>query len=99
MYGAFRSIVTKPECTAEVKAFLVEDGAWSLVNESGTVRFDVYQDQEDPARVWVYEAYADPEAFQAHRGGASFAKFFDDILPRCSASAVERSMRWSYSIE
>ena len=99
MYGIFWSIVAKPEHKAEVVAFLMEDGAWSLANEPGTLRFDVYVDAQDPNRIWAYEAYADPGAFQVHRGGEYFAKWFADIMPRCIEGGVEPSMRFAYSVE
>jgi autoinducer 2-degrading protein len=99
MYGVFWSVLTRPAHKTEVAAFLLEDGSWSLANEPGTLRFDIYEDQAEPARIWVYEAYTDPDAFQAHRGGVYFAKFFNDVMPRCCEGGVQPAMRWTYSID
>ncbi len=57
------------------------------------------RDAQDPNRLWVYEAYADPEAFQVHRSGDYFAKWAQEILPRCIVGSVEPAMRWAYSLE
>lgn len=98
MYGIFWSVLAKPEHKAEVVAFLTEDAAWSLSNEAGTLRFDIYEDSQDQNRVWVYESYADPNAFQLHRSGEYFVKWADDISKRCILGGVEPAMRWSYSV-
>jgi (4S)-4-hydroxy-5-phosphonooxypentane-2,3-dione isomerase len=37
------------------------------INEPGNLRFDVLQDSEIPTRFYIYEAYTDNEAVQAHK--------------------------------
>src|SRR5262249_42250414 len=52
---------------------LTADGEGSLRNEPGTVRFDLYEDEEQPGRFILLEAYADEAAFDAHMRGPYFA--------------------------
>jgi autoinducer 2-degrading protein len=47
----------------------------SLANEPGTLRFDLIADESDRHRFYVYEAYDDVEAFNAHSEGDVFQSF------------------------
>ena len=51
-----------------------EHGRVASETEPGLVRFDVHQDQADPNRIVLYEAYASPEAHAAHVEGESHKK-------------------------
>lgn len=48
------------------------DGRGSLPNEPGTLRFDIYEDSEEPGRFYLNEAFEDEAAFQAHMTGAYY---------------------------
>jgi autoinducer 2-degrading protein len=48
-----------------------EHGRVAAATEPGLVRFDVHQDQADPARIVLYEAYASDAAHAAHVAGGS----------------------------
>jgi quinol monooxygenase YgiN len=52
-----------------------------LRDEPGTLRFDILRPAE---KLMLYEVYADEAAFQAHRNGASVARFQEEAaaIPR-----------------
>jgi autoinducer 2-degrading protein len=43
--------------------------------EPGNVRFDVLQQEQDPARFMLYEAYRTPDDFAAHQRTPHYLKF------------------------
>ncbi|MEU6624801.1 putative quinol monooxygenase [Streptomyces litmocidini] len=57
----------------------LEDGRQSLAHEPGTRAFDLVADAEDPDRFYLYEAYDDEAAFDAHCQGPYFARFFETV--------------------
>jgi len=59
-------IRVKPEFVDQFKQATVENARHS-VKEPGIARFDVLQQQEDPTRFVLVEAYRTPEAPAAHR--------------------------------
>jgi len=61
-----------------IKAGL-EDGRESVANETGTLRFEVIKDEENPNRFYLNEAYYNEAAFNIHAKGPYFEKFFEDI--------------------
>ena len=48
-----------------------EHGRVAAATEPGLVRFDVHQDEADPTRIVLYEAYASDAAHAAHVAGNS----------------------------
>ena len=48
-----------------------EHGRVASETEPGLLRFDVHQDQADPNRILLYEAYASDEAHATHVEGES----------------------------
>ncbi len=82
---------------ARVRSGRVEDFlAATLVNaraslgEPGVLRFDVIQDQDDPAHVVLVEVYRDADASAAHKLTAHYAAWRDAVAemmaePRASA--------------
>jgi autoinducer 2-degrading protein len=55
------------------------DGVGSTNLEPGCLRFDVYQDISDPTKLWLYEVYVNPEAFQFHTTTPHIAKWRDTV--------------------
>ena len=55
------------------------DGIGSTWNEPGCLRFDVYQNIDQPAELWLYEVYANPEAFQYHTTTPHIEKWRDTV--------------------
>jgi (4S)-4-hydroxy-5-phosphonooxypentane-2,3-dione isomerase len=71
-----------------VRPGLVEDFlAATLLNaraslaEPGVLRFDVLQDQADPAHVVLTEVYRDEEASAAHKLTPHYAAWRDSVAP------------------
>jgi autoinducer 2-degrading protein len=56
-----------------------EDGRNSGLNERGTRRFELIRDEDNPSRFYLYEVYDDRAAFDRHRSGPYFKKFFEII--------------------
>ena len=60
-----------PAHVEEVIAAYKEHGRVAAATEPGLVRFDVHQDQAEPTRIILYEAYAGDAAHAAHVAGDS----------------------------
>jgi quinol monooxygenase YgiN len=73
----------EPAHRQELLDALLAHGRACVPHEPGTLRFDVLQDDADPNRLYLYEAYADSDAFRAHAAGASHQ----------AATAVLRDLR------
>jgi (4S)-4-hydroxy-5-phosphonooxypentane-2,3-dione isomerase len=59
----------------ELAKFLIWDHKESMEPEPGTIRFDVFQDPENPDRFFVYEAYRDEAAFKEHQEHGPFQRW------------------------
>lgn len=70
----------KPECVAEFIA-ATQENARNSVREPGIARFDVVQQQDDPTRFVLVEAYRTPEAPAAHKDTAHYAAWRDAVAP------------------
>ena len=71
-------IHVKPEHLEAFKAATLEN-ARSSVREPGIARFDVGQQEDDPTRFVLVEAYRDPQANARHRETAHFKKWFETV--------------------
>jgi (4S)-4-hydroxy-5-phosphonooxypentane-2,3-dione isomerase len=79
----------KAECVDAFLAATLENARASL-REPGIARFDVVQNLEDPTRFVLVEAYRSPDAPDAHKRTAHYAKWRDTVAdmmaePRSSA--------------
>ena len=79
MYTLVVHVHVKPEA---LDAFIAAtlDNAHNSVQESGILRFDVLQQQDDPTRFILYEIYRAPEDQLAHRETAHYARWRDAIV-------------------
>jgi len=82
----------RPERVGDFLAATLVNARASL-NEAGVLRFDVIQDQEDPAHVVLNEVYRDAEASAAHKLTPHYATWRDTVA-EMMASARE-STRYS----
>ncbi len=55
------------------------DAVGSTHEEPGCLRFDVYQNVNDPTEVHLYEVYANPDAFAYHRGTPHIRKWQETV--------------------
>jgi len=68
----------KLESVAEFRQATIENASAS-VQEPGIARFDVIEQQDDPARFVLIEVYRTPEAAAAHKETAHYAKWRDAV--------------------
>ena len=85
----------RPEHRDRLVEALLADGRGSLAEEPGTLRFDVIQDPDDRNRLYLYEAYANEAAFEAHKQGPWFKLGMDVLRPLLDAGhcTSERLLR------
>ena len=81
MYGGIVKLVTQADRTSEVLDFLRWDAVVTKTEEPGTLRFDVWQRADEPNVVYLYEAYVDHDAFEAHKANDPFERFIEEIVP------------------
>ncbi len=79
----------RPEQVADFLAATVINARASLA-EPGVLRFDVLQDDADPAHAVLVEVYRDADAAAAHKATAHYATWRDAVAemmaqPRASA--------------
>ena len=43
------------------------------------MRFDVYQNVNDPTELYLYEVYANPDAFEYHKGTPHIKQWVEDV--------------------
>jgi (4S)-4-hydroxy-5-phosphonooxypentane-2,3-dione isomerase len=66
MYGMLTRIVVKPGKRTELLECLRWDTEVAKASEPGTWRFDVWEAEQEPGVVYLYEAYKDRAAFDDH---------------------------------
>lgn len=82
-------IQVKPECLEAFKTATLAN-ARASVQEPGVARFDVWQDNDDPAKFCLMEVYRSPAGHAAHRETAHYAKWRETVadmmaVPRTAA--------------
>ena len=80
MYIVTVLFVAKPERAADFRREMVANARASRDLEPGCRQFDVTVDPADPATIFLYEAYDDRAAFDAHLASEHFKRF--DALVR-----------------
>ena len=68
----------KPEFVDEFREATIENGRNSIL-EPGIARFDVWQQQDDPARFLLIEVYRSADAPARHRETAHYAIWRDTV--------------------
>lgn len=71
------------------RAAVLQQARASLSKEEGCRRFDVCFDEANPLRVFLYELYDDPAAFDLHRASEHFARFSATTAPLLESKRVE----------
>ena len=78
-------VQVKPECVeAFIQATLAN--ARASLQEPGVARFDVVQQQDDPARFVFVEVYRDAAAAAAHKETAHYPVWRDAVVPMMAES-------------
>ena len=70
----------KPECVEAFKEATL-DNARNSVQESGIACFDIVQQNDDPTRFVLVEAYRTDDAPAKHKETAHYAKWRDAVNP------------------
>lgn len=74
MYGTLMRIVVKAGMRSEMLAFLRWDAEVARDSEPGTLRFDVWEVEQEPGVIYLYEAYKNAETFEQHKMNDPFKK-------------------------
>lgn len=77
LYAEFQAVPGAGDAVASLVAGYRQD----VMTERGSVRFDAHRLREDPDRFFVYEEYADDEAFSAHLADPANARFNAALAP------------------
>ena len=79
MFVVIAQLDIKPEHRDAFVAEMRAHAQRCLDGESGTVRFEIIQDEADSNRIYVSEGYRDRAAYEAHMDGESIAQFREAI--------------------
>jgi quinol monooxygenase YgiN len=77
MFIVLVKVQVKPELIDEFKMAILKNAEISVQRDPGCVRFDVLQQQDDPARWFFYEVYEKEQAWVDHRKSAHFLAFME----------------------
>ena len=73
-------VKVKPECIEPFKQATIANAQASL-QEPGIARFDFAQQQDDPSRFVLVEAYRNPDAAAAHKETRHYQTWRDTVAP------------------
>ncbi len=77
-------VQVKPECVEAFKSATLANARASL-QEPGVARFDIVQQQDDPARFVFVEVYRDAAAAAAHKETAHYPVWRDTVAAMMAA--------------
>jgi quinol monooxygenase YgiN len=77
-FAIIATIEANPGRMDELMPLLMAHRARSLKDEPGTLQFDFLAPADDKTKVLLIEVYADAAAFEAHRNGASMARYREE---------------------
>jgi autoinducer 2-degrading protein len=78
MLIAIINVHVKPEFIEGFKTVSI-DNASNSINEAGVIRFDVYQQSDDPSRFTLVEIYKTDDDPARHRETAHYARWRDTV--------------------
>lgn len=89
MHVTLVEINVKPDMVERFKEVFLPNHLGSI-EEEGNLRFDVLQDEEEPTRFVIYEAYRDEEAMLAHKQTAHYLQCVEDLKPIMTGARSKR---------
>lgn len=95
MIAAFLKAKVRPGKKEKFLEFLKWDSQVARDEEEGTLRFDVFEDPNDAAVVFFYEAYVDQAAFEIHKLGEPFKAFAGGLRDECTESIKSVIPGWT----
>lgn len=75
----------RPEALERCLAAIREFVAYVRANEAGTLRYDVWQERDDPTKFVHIFVFRDADADRAHSESAAVKKFSSILYPECLA--------------
>ena len=81
---------------ASLDAFLTimkKNASDSSANEVGCHQFDILQDPQNPAKIFLYELYDDLSAFELHKQANHYLEFNDAIRGMVNKKSVRLLQR------
>lgn len=90
MYAISVEFSLKPEAIDAFMPAMRRQARQSLHDEPGCLRFDVCVGVDEPQRVFLYELYESPAAFDAHLNSRHFQKFDAETRPMVVKKFVSR---------
>jgi autoinducer 2-degrading protein len=88
MYGALMRIVAKAGMRPELLDYLRWKTEVARDHEPGTLRMDVWEVDQEPDVVYLYEAYRDRQAFEEHAKSEPYKKW-GEVERRAMAQVTE----------
>ncbi len=73
----------RPEALDSCLAAIHEFVAYVRANEPGTLRYDVWQEREDPTRFVHIFTFRDADAHRVHSASAEVKRFAGILYPEC----------------
>lgn len=70
----------REEAIEAFRARLTRHAATSLEREEGCLRFDCFQERNDPTLFLLVEVYADDAALELHRKSPHYLAFREDVV-------------------
>ena len=98
MYGKLVKITVKPGKRDQLLEFLRHDAAVAYDAEPGTLRFDVWDVPHQPDKVYLYEAYTDPDAFGRHQSNEPYKRYVSQIRPELIDDDHDILFDWTDSL-
>ncbi len=96
MLAAFLKLKTKPGKRRKFVEFLEWEGQVIRESEPGTIRFDVFLDPSNEDCIYIYEAFTDEEAHEAHKAGEPWKRAHGPFGDECVEQG-ELLMQWTSS--
>ena len=87
MYIVLVLVTVRPDMLEEFEGAVLYNARESVAKDPGCLRFDVSQQQDDPARWVLYEVYDAPEAHARHRQSPHFLAY-DAVASRALLDKV-----------
>ena len=72
-------LLVQADRVSDFIAAICLDAIGSVNEEPGCLRFDVFQNQENPTEIYLYEVYANKEAFDYHMRTPHFERWFETV--------------------
>jgi quinol monooxygenase YgiN len=88
MYGMLTRIVALPGKRSELLEYLRWDAEVAKATEPGTWRLDVWEAEQEPGVVYVYEAFKDRAAFEDHAANDPYKKW-DEMANKTMAQVTD----------